>query len=55
MGGCRNYDPFLGAPDIRCRIKIRIQKGILILTITHTQKVQYPLIREYTLNYISDP
>ena len=27
--------PFLGTPNIRCRIIIRTQKGTLILTITH--------------------
>ena len=26
MGGCQNYDPFLGTLNIRCRIIIRIQK-----------------------------
>ena len=26
MGGCQNYGPFLGALNIRCRIKIGIQK-----------------------------
>ena len=32
MGGCQNYDPFLGTLNIRCRIS---QKGTIILTITH--------------------
>ena len=27
MGGCQNYDPFLGTLDIRCRIIIGTQKG----------------------------
>ena len=36
MGGCHNYGPFLGAPlNTRCRIIIGIQKGTIILTITH--------------------
>ena len=36
MGGCHDYDPFLGALNIRCRIIIGIQKGTIILTTTHT-------------------
>ena len=35
MGGCQNYDPFLGTLSIRCRIIIGIQKGTIILTTTH--------------------
>ena len=35
MFGCQNYDPFLGALDIRCRIVIGIQKRTIILTTTH--------------------
>ena len=35
MGGCRNYGPFLGTLNIRCRIIIGIQKGTIILTTTH--------------------
>ena len=35
--GCQNYGPFLGAPDIGCRIIIGIQKGTIILTTTHVQ------------------
>ena len=35
MGGCQNYGPFLGTPNIRCRIIIGIQKGPIILTITY--------------------
>ena len=35
MGGCQNYDPFLGTLNIRCRIIIGIQKGTMILTTTH--------------------
>ena len=34
MGGCRNYGPVLGTVNIRCRIIIGIQKGIMILTTT---------------------
>ena len=33
--GCQNYDPFLGALNIRCRSRIGIQKGTIILTTTH--------------------
>ena len=36
IGGCRNYGPFLGTVNIRCRIKIGIPKGAIILTTTHT-------------------
>ena len=35
MGGCQNYDPFLGTQNTRCRIMIGIQKGTIILTTTH--------------------
>ena len=35
MGGCQNYGPFLGTLNIRCRIRIGIQKGTIILTTTH--------------------
>ena len=35
MGGCQNYGPFLDTRNIRCRIIIGIQKGTIILTITH--------------------
>ena len=35
MGGCQNYAPFLGTLNIRCRIIIGTQKGIIILTTTH--------------------
>ena len=35
MGGCQNYDPFLGTLNIRCRIIIGIQKGAIILRTTH--------------------
>ena len=34
MGGCQNYGPFWGTLNIRCRIIIGIQKGILVLTTT---------------------
>ena len=35
MGGCQNYGPFLGTPNIGGRIIVGIQKGIRILTTTH--------------------
>ena len=35
MVGCQNYDSFFGHPNIRCRIKIGIQKGTIILKTTH--------------------
>ena len=35
MGGCRNYGPFLGTLNIRCRIIHGTPKGTLILTTTH--------------------
>ena len=35
MGGCQNYDPFLGTLNIRCRILIGLQNGTIILTTTH--------------------
>ena len=35
MGGCQNYDPFLGTLNIRCRIRLGIQKGTVVLTTTH--------------------
>ena len=31
-GGCQNNDPFWGTLNIRCRIRIGIQKGTIILT-----------------------
>ena len=37
MGGCDNYGPFLGTPNIRCRTLIGIQKGTIISTITHIE------------------
>ena len=36
MGGCQNYGPFLGTPNIRCRIILGTQKGTIILTATHS-------------------
>ena len=33
--GFQNYDPFLGALNIRCRIIMGIHKGTIILTATH--------------------
>ena len=38
MGACQNYGPFLGTPNIRCRIIIGTQKGTIILTSTHMYK-----------------
>ena len=35
MGGCQNYDPFLGTLNIRCRTILGIQKEATILTTTH--------------------
>ena len=35
MCNCQNYGPFLGTLNIRCRTIIGIQKGTIILTITH--------------------
>ena len=35
MGGCQNYGPLLGTPNITCRIIIGTQKGTIILTTTH--------------------
>ena len=35
MGGCRNYLPFWGSLNIRCRIIIGYQKATIILTTTH--------------------
>ena len=44
MGGCQNYGPFLGTLNIRGRIIIGIQKGIIILTTTHMNtKEEYQL------------
>ena len=41
MGGCQNYGPLLGTLNIRCRIRIGIQKGTIILTTTH---IRFPKI-----------
>ena len=35
LGGCHNYDPFLGTLNIRGRIIIGTLKGTIILTTTH--------------------
>ena len=35
MGGCPNHGPFLGPLNTRCRIIIRTQRRIIILTTTH--------------------
>ena len=48
MGGCQNYGPFLGTLNIRGRIIIGTQKGIIILTTTHMGAVsglEFPKIR----------
>ena len=37
LGGCQNYDPFLGTLNIRCRIIMGIQKGTIILTTTRLE------------------
>ena len=37
MGGCQNYDPFLGTLNIRCCIIIGILEAI-ILTATHIER-----------------
>ena len=37
MGGCQNYAPFLGALNLRCRIIIGIQNGIIILKTARIQ------------------
>ena len=37
VGGCQNYGPFLGTLNIRCRITVGIQKGIIILTTIHVK------------------
>ena len=42
MGGCQSCDPFLGTLNIRCRIIIGIQKGIIILTTTHMVAPENP-------------
>ena len=34
LGGCRTDGPLLGTLNIRCRIRIRIQKGTINLTTT---------------------
>ena len=39
MGGYQNYGPFLGTPNIRCRIIIGIQKGTIIFTTNHMSPV----------------
>ena len=39
LGGCQNYGPFLGTLNIRCRIMIGTQKG-MILTTTHLSSNQ---------------
>ena len=42
VGGCQNYDPFLGTLNSRCRIIIGIQNGSIILTTTHVHDRHSP-------------
>ena len=48
MGGCQNYVPFLGTLEIRCRIKIGIRKGTIILTTTHIVALIIPVMNLFT-------
>ena len=43
----KNYGPFLGTLNIRCRIKIGIQKWTIILTTTHMNFFETPLRNAY--------
>ena len=43
MGGCKNYGPFLGTLNIRCRIIIGIPKGTIVLTTTHMSEGEYSI------------
>ena len=47
MGGCQNYDPFVGTLNVRCRIIIGIQKGPIILITTHIYIYLYTLLGIY--------
>ena len=40
-GGCQNCAPFLGTPNIRCRIIIGTQKGTIILTTTYIGRIRF--------------
>ena len=44
MGGCQNHGPFLGTLNIKCRIRTGIQKGTMILTITHRRIMERKLV-----------
>ena len=52
MGSCQNYGPFLGTLNIRCRIRLRTQKGTLILTTTQMLGFRF---RAYGYNYTNHP
>ena len=41
LGGCQNYGPLLGTLNTRCRIIKGIQKGTIILTITHIDSLLF--------------
>ena len=41
MGGCQNDGPLLGPLNTRCRMIFRIQKGTIILTITHAIQAMF--------------
>ena len=43
LGGCQNYDPFLGTLSVKCRIIMGITEGPIILTTSHLR------FRGYTL------
>ena len=49
MGDCQNYGPFLGTLNIRGRIIIGTQKGIIILTTTHIclEYTSYPTVSDW--------
>ena len=47
MGGCQNYDPFLGTLNLRCRTIIGIQKGTIILTTTHIGVLGFRVLVDY--------
>ena len=51
MGGCQNYGPFLGTLNMRCRIIVGTPKGTIILTTTHTYRVDIGL---YIYIYIEE-
>ena len=53
MGGCQNYGPFLGTPNIRCRIIIGTQRGTISLTTTQISLVSvfWVLSRSVTVSW----